>query len=64
MEDEKFDEFVRRLKEIISKREKETMEDIIGRGLTSVERDRLHSQVKNKLTDVIDRLVKEYKNGN
>ena len=50
-------EFIKELKDFIGERERETMEEIIGRGLTARERDWLHNEVKGKLTNIIDKLA-------
>ena len=50
-------EFIKRLKGEIIKREKITMEEIIGRGLTARERDKLHNEIVGKLSDFINDLA-------
>ena len=56
-------EFIERVKKHIVMREKEAIEKIIGEGLTSKERDELHRELKEKLSDVIDKLAGKELNG-
>lgn len=49
--------FIKEILDEIEKREKESIEEMINKGLTSKERDMLHKEIKTKLTDFIKELA-------